>query len=267
MHRDSAKGQPMRPLARDYPAGARVARHRHRRGQLLYAASGVMRVTTRAGIWVVPPQRAVWVPPRTPHEIDMEGPVAMRTLYLDHRAGAALGRQCKVLVVSVLVRELVLGLVEDRAERRRARARLMRRLLLEELRVADQVPLHLPTPTDPRLQRVCALLLDGRARGRTLEGLARQVGASTRTLARLFRQELSTTFVRWRQHAQLARALSQLAAGASVKAAARSAGFESPSAFTAMFRRALGVTPTRYLGRRPVVPQSTGSRNGHARPQ
>src|SRR5215468_7494142 len=112
MHRDSAMRQAMRPLARDYPAGARVARHRHRRGQLLYASSGVMRLTTRAGIWIVPPQRAAWVPPRVPHEIDMEGPVAMRTLYLDRRAGEALGRECKVLVVSALVRELVLGLVE-----------------------------------------------------------------------------------------------------------------------------------------------------------
>jgi AraC-like DNA-binding protein len=127
----------------------------------------------------------------------------------------------------------------------------MTQLLLQELSTADQVPLHLPTPADPRLQRVCALLLEGRARGQTLDRLAPHSGASTRTLARLFRSELKTTFLRWRQHAGLARALSQLAGGASVKAAARSAGYHSASAFTAMFRRALGVTPTRYLKRRP----------------
>jgi AraC-like DNA-binding protein len=257
MRRDSAKGRAVRPLARDYPSGARVAPHRHRRGQLLYAASGVMRVTTRAGIWVVPPQRAVWIPPRVPHEIDMEGTVAMRTLYLDHRAGAALGRRCKVLVVSGLVRELVLGLVSDRRRRPHERARLMTGLLLEELRAADQVPLHLPAPADPRLQRVCALLLEGRARGQTLDRLARQSGASTRTLARLFRRELKTSFIRWRQQAHLARAISQMAGGASVKSAARSVGYASSSAFTAMFRRALGLTPTRYLERR--APRVTGA--------
>jgi AraC-like DNA-binding protein len=254
MRRVSANGRRVRPLARDYPAGWHVARHRHRRGQLVYAASGVMRVTTRAGIWIVPPQRAVWVPARMPHEIQMEGAVAMRTLYLDQRAATTLGHQCKVLVVSGLVRELVLGLVNDPPLRQGARGALMTRLLLRELAVADQVPLHLPTPADPRLQQVCALLLEGRGRAWNLDRLARQSGASTRTLARLFRRELKTTFLRWRQHADIARAVSQLADGSSVKAAAHGAGYDSASAFTAMFRRALGVTPTRYMKRRPDPP-------------
>jgi len=252
VYRVSAKTRPLRPLARDYPPGFCVPRHRHRRGQLVYAASGVMRVTTRAGIWIVPPQRAVWVPPGMPHEIEMEGAVAMRTLYLDRRSGLALGDRCKVLVVSGLVRELVLGLVDDSPPSRSERGRLMTLLLLRELRTADQALLHLPTPADPRLQRICTLLLDGRGRGQTLDLLARESGASARTLARLFRSELKTTFLRWRQHAGLARAIGQLAGGMPVKVAARNAGYQSASAFTAMFRRALGVTPTRYLGRRPV---------------
>src|SRR5215470_3396702 len=107
MYRVSAKHSPLRPLAKDYPAGWSVPRHRHRRGQLVFAASGVMRVTTRKGTWIVPPQRAVWVPAGTPHEIHMEGPVAMRTLYLDRSAGAPLGHECKVVVISNLMRELV----------------------------------------------------------------------------------------------------------------------------------------------------------------
>lgn len=247
MRRVSAKTAAARPLARDYPAGWRVPRHRHRRGQLVYAASGVMRVATRAGTWIVPPQRAVWVPPRTSHAIEMEGEVKMRTLYFDARTGASLGPSCKVLVVSALARELVLGLMNVRPRRGGRRGELMTRLLLDELRAADQVPLHLPTPSDPRLQRMCALLLEGKGCGRTLEALARQAGASSRTLARLFRHEMKTTYLRWRRDAELARSLSRLAGGDSVKAAARAAGYASPSAFTAMFRRALGVTPTRYL--------------------
>jgi AraC-like DNA-binding protein len=200
-----------------------------------------------------------------PHAIEMEGAVAMRTLYLDRRAAVALGDQCKVLVVSGLVRELVLGLMDEPPRRRSERGGLMTRLLLRELGAADQVPLHLPTPTDPRLQRVCSLLLEGRTRGRSLERLARQAGASTRTLARLFRSELKTTFLRWRQHADLARALSQLAGGASVKTAARSVGYDSASAFTVMFRRALGVTPTRYLRRRPESKRPVQKRTGRLR--
>jgi len=189
-----------------------------------------------------------------PHEIQMESAVAMRTLYLDQCAATTLGDQCKVLVVSGLVRELVLGLMEDPQRRRSERGALITQLLLRELGAADQVPLHLPTPTDPRLQRVCALLLEGRGREWTLDRLARPSGASARTLARLFRQELKTTFLGWRQHADIARAVSQLAGGASVKTAAHDAGYRSASAFTAMFRRALGVTPTRYMMRRSDLP-------------
>jgi AraC-like DNA-binding protein len=235
-------------LAKDYPAGWHVPAHRHRRGQLVYAALGVMRVTTSKGIWIVPPLRAVWLPPQMKHEVRMEGDVAMRTLYLDQQASEPVGTACKVLFVSKLLRELVLEVVRiDGRRQDRARLELMTRLLLCELQHAEQTPVHIPTPSDIRLKRVCNRLLDDPSRTETLDQLAYDAGASGRTLARLFERELKMTFVEWRQHVRLARALSQLAVGDSVKQTARNIGYESASAFTAMFRRVLGVTPTRYL--------------------
>ncbi len=173
----------------------------------------------------------------------MEGDVAMRTLYLDRIASAPMGTMCKVLFVSALLRELILAMMQARAER----TSLMTPLLLHELRHAEQTPVHIPMPSDPRLRNVCDRLLEDGSRTDTLEQFAHDAGASGRTLARLFERELRMTFVAWRQQVRLARAIGQMAVGASIKQAARDAGYDSSGAFTAMFRRVLGTTPTRYL--------------------
>jgi len=239
---------PITALAKNYPNGSHVGRHSHLRGQLVYAASGIMRVMSAEGSWIVPPQRAVWVPARLVHEITMHGEVAMRTLYLDPKISRDLGLTCRVLFVSRLLRELVLEIVQtNAAEPDVQRKRLIAGLLLNELRRARRAPLYVPTPSDPRLKRVCERLLDDLSGDETLEQLAHRTGASSRTLARLFRREVGMTFVQWQQHARLAHALSQISVGTPIKEAAYEAGYDSPSAFTAMFHRLLGVPPTQYL--------------------
>jgi AraC-like DNA-binding protein len=207
-----------------------------------------MRVTTREGLWIVPPQRALWIPLGMEHEIGMEGVVAVRMLYLDAAASAPFGPHCRVLAVSALLRELVLAAVQAHEHRRRERMLLLAPLLLHELQMADETALHIPVPSDPRLRKACQRLLAGTARAETLEQLAARAGASSRTLARLFESELQMSFVRWRQHVRLARALSQLSQGLPIKAVARDAGYASCSAFIAMFHRVLGRA---HAGRPP----------------
>ncbi len=220
----SAGTWPATALAKDYPQGCLVPRHRHKRGQLIYAASGVLQVTTREGIWIVPPQRSLWVPAAMPHEIRMEGHVAIRTLYLDRAAGALLGEHCRILAITDLLRELILAMVGAHGARDARRMHMMLPLLLHELHGADEAAIHIPTPSDPRLKKVCGRLLADPSRTDTLDQLAQQVGASSRTLARLFESELRMSFVRWRQHVRLARALGRLNAGASIKSGARGPG-------------------------------------------
>lgn len=241
------KSWPITALAKDYPRGWQVPRHRHRRGQLIYAKSGVMHVTTREGIWVVPPQRALWIPLGMEHEIQMEGNVAVRMLYMDRARSALFGAHCKVLSVPGLLRELILSAVDAHAGKRRERMAILADLLLHELQEAEQEALHIPVPTDPRLKSVCQRLLAGTSRVETLEQLAARVGASSRTLARLFESELQMSFAHWRQHVRLARALSQISQGRAIKAVARDAGYANCSAFSSMFRRVLGITPSDYL--------------------
>src|ERR1700758_312939 len=98
----------MTTLTRDYPAGYVIPLHFHDRDQLVYASRGVMTVRTGSGTWVVPPHRAVWIPTQIPHTITMSGLVAMRTLYLKPRLAKGLPRDCCVINVSTLLKELIL---------------------------------------------------------------------------------------------------------------------------------------------------------------
>jgi AraC-like DNA-binding protein len=234
--------------ARDFPDGHVIPRDRHPRGQLVYGITGVMTVKTPHGTWVVPPQRAVWVPPDTDHESRMYGAVAMRTLYVEPRAARAMPDRCCVVAVSPLLRELILEATRLPAEYdERGREGRVMRLVLDELAASPAEPLHLPQPRDKRLQRICAAILAHPGESASLEDWAARVGASGRTLARAFARETGMGFATWRQQARLAAALQRLAAGAPVTAVALDCGYASPSAFTAMFRRTLGTRPSDYF--------------------
>jgi AraC-like DNA-binding protein len=240
--------RPIAAMAKDFPDGYRIPNARHERGQLVYGVTGVMTVTTPHGTWVVPPQRAVWVPPRTDHATRISGRVGMRTLYLRRDVARVLPARCCVVNVSPLLRELILAATRMPVlyDRRGRDGRVMT-LILDELKGAADLPLHLPRPRDRRAQRICEAILAAPADARGLDAWAVEVGASTRTLARLFQRETGMSFASWRQQARLLESLRRLAAGEPVTAVALDCGYRSPSAFAAMFRRALGVAPTAYF--------------------
>lgn len=242
--------RPVAALANTYPDGHVIQRHRHRRAQLVYAARGVMTVKAEAGAWVVPPQRAVWMPPGMAHEVHCAGELAMRSLFIEPAAAEGLARSCRVVNVTPLLRELILRAVdlpglyaEDGPEGR------LIALILDEVRNLETAPLHLPLPRDPRLAGIARALLANPADRRGLEDWADELGLSARTLARRFQRELGMGFSAWRQQARLLQAVARLAEGGSVSGLAYDLGYESPSAFIAMFRRAFGVTPGRYFKR------------------
>ncbi len=242
--------RPLAGMAKDFPDGFRIEPHCHPRAQLTWAISGVMAVTAARGTWVVPPQRALWIPAETEHTIAMSGPVAMRTLFIDPHVARAVADSCKVILVSPLLRALVLELVAAPLDYDEAgRIGHVAALLLDEIRALDAQPLHLPMPRDKRLRMVCETLLREPARQETLEGWSDVAAASSRTLARLFARETGMRFVDWRRQARLAAALTRLAAGHDVASVAREVGYASASAFALMFRSALGKTPREYFSR------------------
>jgi len=239
--------RPVAVMPKEYPAGFTNAPHRHKRGQLIFAAHGAVAVTTPQGTWVVPPHRAVWVPPETEHSIRAASALQMRSLFIRPDV-APVPARCCVIAVSPLLRELILRAAElpvdydETGQEGRVMA-----LIVDELRALPALPLHLPWPADERLQRVCAAIREDPAKPRRLADWARETGASARTLARLFRKETGMSFGGWRQQARLLEALARLADGAAVTNVALDLGYQSPSAFTSMFRRALGRAPKRYF--------------------
>ena len=241
----------IRALSYDYASGHRVPTHKHAEHQLVFAAAGVMTVSTPEGAWIVPPNRAVWVPAGVEHAIRMSGAVSMRTLYVPRRLAPTRGlpERCTVLEVSPLLREIVLAGVRRGGldVSRDPRDANLFRVLLDELRSLPVRALHLPFPRDPRALRLAARLqAQPGERGRAHD-LATGTGASARTIERLFRAETGMSLGTWRQQLRLARALEQLAAGESVTAVAIDAGYAGTSAFVSAFKTSFGQTPGRYF--------------------
>jgi len=240
--------RPLAGMAKDFADGFWIEPHCHPRAQLTWAFCGVMTVTAARGTWVVPPNRALWIPAATEHAIRMSGAVAMRAIYIDPGIASTVTGDCKVILVSPLLRALMLELVAAPLDYdETGRFGHVAALFLDEIRVLDAQPLHIPMPADRRLRRVCDALLGDPGRRETLEEWSPIAGASSRTLARLFKRETGLRFVDWRHQVRLAQALVQLAQGHDIAAVARAAGYDSASAFTAMFRHSLGKTPRDYF--------------------
>ncbi len=240
--------RPVGGMARDLPDRFFIDDHEHVRGQLIYASSGSIVVTTSKGTWVVPPLRAVWVPPGVRHCMQAVGAIEMRTLYFDPAHSPLATGDCCVVSVSALLRELTAEVTRmplDYALTGRDAAVVD--LLFHEIRPVGVEPLHLPMPSDERIARICRWILANPAEETSVAAWSKVVGASERTIIRLFPEQTGMTFTRWRQQARLLEAVQMLSANRPVTDIASSLGYDSTSAFSAMFRKALGCTPTEFF--------------------
>lgn len=238
--------RPVVVLADDYPAGYVDHWHSHERSQLCYARSGVMSLVTDQTSFVLPPNRAVWLPAGMLHQVTCIGPVSVQVVYVDPALPAQpIG--CRLFEMSHLVRALIDEvLCFDHAYDEDGREGRIVQLMLDEIQRMPAEPFHAPMPADRRLRRVCDLILADPADPRDLDDWARVAGMGRRTLTRAFRQETGMGLSHWRQQVKLMAALSLLSSGRSVTSVAYDVGYESPSSFTAMFHRALGVPPSQY---------------------
>lgn len=237
-------------IGTDYPPQHILPEHRHRRAQLLYGVTGVMQVRTPVGQWVVPPQRAVWLPPDMAHEVRMSG-VSTRSLYVAPEAVSGPEfATCRVLAVSPLLRQLLVEAVDmpvlyDLEGRDGA---LMRLLLWEVAQMAT-LPFHVPLPPEEGpLLHWCQAFMQAPSLKHSPEQAAAELHLSVRTLGRLFQTQLGLSFASWRERACVVTALARLAQGVAVTTIAVDLGYGSSAAFTAMFKRVLGQVPSAFLG-------------------
>lgn len=222
--------------------------HEHSWGQIIFASRGVMQVDAVGSRWAVPPMRCLWMPPATDHSIKIIAETWMRTIYVRPDLAADLPVACGVLSVSPLLREVILETVRLKMLSRSAMTDVhLAAVLIDQLAAADEMSLKITMPTDARAVRLADIISSDPANKSPLNELARSAGASPRTLERLFVQETGISIGRWRQQARLMMAIRLLVEGNTVNQAGFESGYESPSAFVAMFRREIGTTPGQYL--------------------
>ncbi|WP_411561842.1 AraC family transcriptional regulator [Pseudomonas shirazensis] len=226
----------MQTLGRDYQHGEHVAHHCHGEDQLIYAASGIMRVSSDGGNYVIPGGHALWVPAGVNHAITMQGQVRMRTLLLEAHID-----RCQVIVVSGLLRELILAAshLPDRQDGEHIRA-----LIKHELANAAHLDAFVAMPQHARLRAWCERFLDNPAQDLTLEQCGTQLNLSARSVARLFQREVGMSYGEWRTRARVMLSQQKLAEGKPILTVALEHGYESASAFAAMFKRTLGQAPS-----------------------
>ena len=244
----------IRSYAVELSTAHKIHKHSHDWHQLIYASRGVMTVNTSTGSWVVPSRRAVWVPGGIEHEIEMSASVSVRTLYLRTGLSAALPNKCCVVNVSPLLRELILRTIDiGMLNRTVATHKHLIDVILDQFRTLPTIPLNLPMPADIRALRIAELVRNNPGDAKSLDRLAKKIGASKRTIERLFQTETEMTFGKWRQQLRMLHALRLLAAGENVTTAALEVGYDSTSAFISAFKNAVGTTPGRYYAEDQAV--------------
>jgi AraC-like DNA-binding protein len=229
-------------------AGAVTQPHSHGRAQLFHITKGSVTVLTQEGSFVVPPERAIFIPPGITHNSTYHTETEVRFLYMRPERLPAMPDRPFVVQVTPLLRELILGFMRtapDYADDGPT-ARLSA-VLVDQIAASRVAPLHLPMPDGERLRAALAPLVDNPAENLSAEDLASRANLSLRTFERHFVAQTGLTFRAWRRQARLMKAVELLAQGLAVGEVADRLGYEGPSAFVATFKKAFGVTPGRYF--------------------
>lgn len=230
-----------------FEAGHDTGAHHHARAQFVHAESGLLRVRTADGQWLVPPGMAVWVPAGVSHRVEAVQAADFVSLYLRPAAPGErvipIPETCTVVAVPPLLRQLIVKLAAIGAEVVQARAGRLGAVIADELEDLRPTDLHLPVPSDRRAAYVALALIRDPSDGRALDQWGRAAGASSKTLTRHFLAETGLSFVQWRQRCRLLAAVEMLSAGHSVTDTALNSGYRSPSAFSAAFLKVVGVAP------------------------
>lgn len=220
--------------------------HEHQRGQLLYARQGCIRVTAGEQVCMLPPSRAVWIPGGVPHRAVMRKVVDYRSVWFDVELSGQLPAEVCVLEVGPLLEAILepMALAGFDQDWTHTRFDHLIGLSIHEITEAPRQPMLLPMPRDRRLAAIAA---QPDVLPPELNELATTVGATGKTIGRIFLRETGMTYQQWRQQWRVLRAVELLVIGQPVSYASAELGFSSDSAFITFFKQMLGCTPGAYL--------------------
>ncbi|KYQ84709.1 AraC family transcriptional regulator [Acinetobacter sp. NRRL B-65365] len=239
---------PVYAFSENYPHGHIEDWHSHDRIQLIHTLTGVIRVQTHEGIWIIPPGRGVWIPAHKPHALLSSGDVRARGVFIENTTQHDIQNECRVVAIPALLKELMSSAMDIQNEiQPESRNERLLQLILDEVRLLPALAFNLPDPQSPKLQQLCQRIKENLALEWSLEESAQQLHISSKTLARHFQKETGLHFSHWVRQAKLMQAMIDLAMNKPVLNVALDLGYESPSAFSAMFKRETSMTPSDYL--------------------
>lgn len=216
-------------------------------GQILFTLSGIVVVSVDNGSWVLPPQRALWVPADVDYSSFARKSGALRSFALAGTDTMAVPDAVRLLNLSPFFRELLIeaSRSEDLAGQT-VRSACLKSLILSEFEGKLHPAGRMVAPSDSRLLNICQAILADPSDNRTIDEWAHTVGMSRRALTRNFRQQTGLSLAVWRQQARLEEATARLRMGESVTRVAYEVGYESIATFSMIFRQNFGMSPSRY---------------------
>lgn len=221
--------------------------HTHNRAQLLFAPYGCMSITLNGLHCVLPPTKAAWIPAGIEHCASMTNVVAYRSLYFDPLLIKNLPKELSIFNVTPLLKELIERMSFWDWDKPNEEQKNTLALCCEELLHAEKNELTLPLPKDKRLALWLENVKQGTQLPQPLNEMAKHIGASSKTISRLFIKETGMPYQAWRQQWRLLTAIEQLSEKKSVSVVAHALEFSSDSAFIHFFKQHTGETPTRYM--------------------
>ncbi|MCJ8313386.1 MAG: helix-turn-helix transcriptional regulator [Saccharospirillaceae bacterium] len=238
---------PITVVKRSLNINTTVKKHSHSWGQFVYAHKGVLSVVTADEQYIVPPEQAVWLLPHIEHEVSAISDTELTSFYVDNTLLHQLPAKNTVLEVNDFLKALILEAnnIDENYQWKSTDGRLLQ-LIMDRLAIAPKVILQLPTPKDPRLLKMLTIIQNNPATGYNLKQWGTIVGASTRSLSRLFKSETGLSYRQWRQRLNVQIAISQLSTDQTITSISLNLGYESAAAFTHMFKQNTGKTPSFY---------------------
>ncbi|MBQ4813660.1 helix-turn-helix transcriptional regulator [Pseudoalteromonas luteoviolacea] len=228
------------------PAGYLDDYHQHPWHQVIFPVSGLLQSDIGDLSMVVPHNALLFIPAGTSHKSVAVTQTEFVALYLNPTAKVPFCRTLKSCLVTPFFKELVLLLLKTADELDNRAISNLLRVLNDQINSAANYEIPLLKPTDRRILAIFEQLIEQPATQLTLVKWAQQVGASERTLSRLFAKEFNQSFSAWRQHLRLVLSLGLLTTPRSIQDIALSLGFASDAAYIQAFKALFLSTPHKY---------------------
>lgn len=231
----------------DMPKGYIDALHQHTWHQIIFPIKGLLQTQTEHYQHLVPHTSALFVPAGVQHESVAVSNTIFVGIYLNPEFGATYEPQVRTIALTPFLNEL-LQEIRRQCEGETSHEEVLHLLavLHDQILKRNVQTFQLLLPQDRRLKLIFERLTDEPALSCSLKEWGEKIGASERTLSRLFAKEFNTSFLLWRQQIRLIYSLSLLDETLPIKAIADRVGYQNDSSYIKAFKAYFDMTPQQF---------------------